>query len=133
MVRSPRLRQLPSFRLVNVVHRQPRDHDYGMCDFDVVERRTEAASSFVSRLTKLQLCCRKMSSTSYRTLEMTEYVIREVGFHQWLVFADRKSIAFCADENEAVRVMTEHSARSRRSRDPADIAPEPPVGAVART
>jgi hypothetical protein len=41
---------------------------------------------------------------------MTEYVITEVGRHQWLVFADRQSIAFCASENEAVMVMTEHNA-----------------------
>ena len=47
---------------------------------------------------------------------MTEYVITEVGHHQWLVFADRQSIAFCADENAAVKAMTEHSARNRRSR-----------------
>jgi len=26
--------------------------------------------------------------------EMTEYVIKEVGRHQWLVFADRQSIAY---------------------------------------
>jgi hypothetical protein len=51
---------------------------------------------------------------------MTEYVITEVGRHQWLVFADRQSIAFCADENEAVKAMTEHSARNRRSRGSAD-------------
>jgi len=55
---------------------------------------------------------------------MTEYVITEVGHHQWLVFADRQSIAFCADENEAVKAMTEHSARNRRSREPADSSPE---------
>jgi hypothetical protein len=48
---------------------------------------------------------------------MTEYVITEVGHHQWLVFADRQSIAFCADENEAMKSMTEHSARNRRSRE----------------
>ena len=48
---------------------------------------------------------------------MTEYSIREVGRHQWLVFADRQSIALCASENEAEKVMTEHSANSRRSRD----------------
>ena len=47
---------------------------------------------------------------------MTEYVITEVGRHQWLVFADRQGIAFCASENEAVTVMNEHSARSSRSR-----------------
>jgi hypothetical protein len=51
---------------------------------------------------------------------MTEYVITEVGHHQWLVFADRQSIAFCADENEAVKAMTEHSALYRRSREPTD-------------
>ena len=55
---------------------------------------------------------------------MTEYVIAEVGHHQWLVFADRQSIAFCADENEAMKAMTEHSARNRRSRESADNAPE---------
>ena len=46
--------------------------------------------------------------------EMTEYVIKEIGPHQWLVFADRKSIALCAEEIEAVKAMTEHSVRSRR-------------------
>jgi hypothetical protein len=55
---------------------------------------------------------------------MTEYVITEVGHHQWLVFADRQSIAFCADENEAVKAMTEHSARNHRSRESADNSPE---------
>lgn len=55
---------------------------------------------------------------------MAEYVITEVGHHQWLVFADRQSIAFCADENEAVKAMTEHSARNRRSHEPADNSPE---------
>jgi len=56
--------------------------------------------------------------------EMTEYVITEVGHHQWLVFADRQSIAFCADENEAMKAMTAHSARNRRSRESADNSPE---------
>jgi hypothetical protein len=51
---------------------------------------------------------------------MTEYVITEVGHHQWLVFADRQSIAFCADENEAVKAMTKHSALNRRSRESTD-------------
>ena len=55
---------------------------------------------------------------------MTEYVVTEVGHHQWLVFADRQSIAFCADENEAMKAMTEHSARNRRSRKSADNSPE---------
>ena len=40
---------------------------------------------------------------------MTEYVLREVGRHQWLVFADRQSIALWASENEAVTAMTEHA------------------------
>jgi hypothetical protein len=49
------------------------------------------------------------------------------------VFADRQSIAFCADENEAVKAMTEHSARNRRSREPADNSSEqsPPREAAA--
>ncbi|WP_316399139.1 hypothetical protein [Bradyrhizobium sp. 33ap4] len=54
---------------------------------------------------------------------MTEYVIREVGLRQWLVFADRRSIAFCADEDEAVKAMTEHSARRRRPLKTMEIAP----------
>ena len=67
-----------------------------------------------------QRCWRKMQSTRCRTLEMTEYVIREIGLHQWLVFADRQSVAFCTDENEAVKAMSEHSARHRQSRASAD-------------
>jgi hypothetical protein len=31
------------------------------------------------------------------------------------VFADRQSVAFCTDENEAVKAMSEHSARQRQS------------------
>jgi hypothetical protein len=38
--------------------------------------------------------------------EMTEYVIKEVGRHQWLVFADRQSIAVCADENSETYYRT---------------------------
>jgi hypothetical protein len=45
---------------------------------------------------------------------MAEYVITEVGRYQWLVFADRQSIAFCAAENEAAKAVAEHSARNRR-------------------
>jgi hypothetical protein len=60
---------------------------------------------------------------------MTEYVIREVDLHHWLVFADRKCIASCADENQAVRAMNEHSARNRRSHSTATTPAEsPPVG-----
>jgi hypothetical protein len=54
---------------------------------------------------------------------MTEYAITEVGHHQWLAFADQQSIAFCADKNKAVKAMTEHSARNRRSRESADNSP----------
>jgi hypothetical protein len=42
---------------------------------------------------------------------MTEYIIREVGLHQWLLFADRESLALCTTENEAVNLMMEDSAR----------------------
>ncbi|WP_156928033.1 hypothetical protein [Bradyrhizobium sp. Tv2a-2] len=48
---------------------------------------------------------------------MTEYVIREVALHQWLVFADRKCIACCADENGAEKAMIEHSQRGRQLLD----------------
>ena len=42
---------------------------------------------------------------------MTEYIIREVALHQWLLFADRESLALCTTENEAVNLMMEDSAR----------------------
>jgi hypothetical protein len=42
------------------------------------------------------------------------------------VFADRQCIASCADENEAVKAMTEHSARKAK---PAGL----PAGSLART
>jgi hypothetical protein len=62
---------------------------------------------------------------------MTEYVIKEIGPHQWLVFADRQSIALCADEIEAVKAMTEHSVRSRRPGNTIDCCPEQkPAGDV---
>jgi hypothetical protein len=57
-------------------------------------------------------------------VEMTEYVIKEIGPHQWLVFADRQSIALCADENVAVKAMTEHSTRYRQSGNSVDCCPE---------
>ena len=46
---------------------------------------------------------------------MTEYVIREVSLQQWLVFADRKCIASCADEVGAEKAMTEHSLRPKEA------------------
>ena len=60
--------------------------------------------------------------------EMTEYVIKEVACHQWLVFADRQSIAVCADENEALKLITEHSAsRSHNSADDNWAEQNPPA------
>jgi hypothetical protein len=50
-------------------------------------------------LTNMKGCWRNVSLTRLGA-EMTEYVIRKIGRHQWLVFADRQSIALCADENE---------------------------------
>ena len=55
---------------------------------------------------------------------MTEYVIREVGPRQWLVFADRRCIASCADEVRAEKAMMEHSARGRRRPEPTIMAPD---------
>jgi hypothetical protein len=54
---------------------------------------------------------------------MTEYVITQASLHQWLVFADRRCIASCADEASAEKAMTEHSARGRRPAEPANMAP----------
>jgi hypothetical protein len=55
---------------------------------------------------------------------MTEYVIKEIGLHQWLVFADRQSIALCADEIAAVKAMTEHSVRNRQLGNSVNCCPE---------
>jgi hypothetical protein len=48
---------------------------------------------------------------------MTEYTVKEIG-HQWIVYADRRSIATCADETSALKLMAGDSAangaRSRR-------------------
>jgi hypothetical protein len=74
-----------------------------------------------------QHCRGKLRQLAAGTLEMTEYVINQVGLHQWLVFADRQSIAFCASETEAVKVMTEHSARTKRSRDSDRTDKNPPA------
>jgi hypothetical protein len=40
---------------------------------------------------------------------MTEYTVKEIG-HQWMVYADRKSIAACADEASALKLIIEDSA-----------------------
>jgi len=40
---------------------------------------------------------------------MTEYTVKEIG-HQWIVYADRLSIAACADEASALKLIAEDSA-----------------------
>lgn len=71
-----------------------------------------------SRLTDRQCSGRKLIQLNAGRSQMTEYVIREVGLHQWLVFADRICVACCTDEQAASRAMTEHSARRPRLRSP---------------
>jgi hypothetical protein len=63
---------------------------------------------------------------------MTEYVIKEIG-HQWIVYADRLSIGACANETEAVQLITEDSGAKARTRNYADhksgnIIKQNPVG-----
>lgn len=72
-----------------------------------------------------QRCCIKLRQLTTGTLAMTEYVITEVSLHQWLVFADRKCIASCADEVGAEKAMREHSARGRRLPEPMSMGPAP--------
>lgn len=72
-----------------------------------------------------QRCRIKLCQLTTGTLAMTEYVITEVSLHQWLVFADRKCIASCADEVGAEKAMREHSARGRRSPEPMSMGPAP--------
>jgi hypothetical protein len=43
---------------------------------------------------------------------MTEYTVKEIG-HQWIVYADRLSIAACADEASALKLIAEDSAANR--------------------
>jgi hypothetical protein len=46
---------------------------------------------------------------------MTEYTIKEIG-HQWMVYADRLSIAACADEASALKLIAEDSAAKSLAR-----------------
>jgi hypothetical protein len=46
---------------------------------------------------------------------MTEYAVKEIG-HQWIVYADRQSIACCADEASALKLIAEDSAASSTTR-----------------
>jgi hypothetical protein len=48
---------------------------------------------------------------------MTEYVVKEIG-RQWIVYADRVSIAACADEESALVLIAEHSATKKAVRKP---------------
>ena len=47
--------------------------------------------------------------------EMTEYSVKEIG-HQWIVYADRLSIAACDDEASALKLIAEDSAANRATR-----------------
>ena len=47
--------------------------------------------------------------------EMTEYSVKEIG-HQWIVYADRLSIAACADEDSALKLIAEDSAANGATR-----------------
>jgi hypothetical protein len=47
---------------------------------------------------------------------MTEYTVKEIG-RQWIVYADRLSIAACADEASALKLMAEDSAASSATRN----------------
>jgi hypothetical protein len=46
---------------------------------------------------------------------MTEYTVKEIG-HQWIVYADRLSIAACADEASALKLIAEDSAANCATR-----------------
>jgi len=46
---------------------------------------------------------------------MTEYTVKEIG-HQWIVYADRLSIAACADEASALKLIAEDSAANDATR-----------------
>jgi hypothetical protein len=46
---------------------------------------------------------------------MTEYTVKEIGY-QWIVYADRLSIAACADEASALKLIAEDSAANAATR-----------------
>jgi hypothetical protein len=46
---------------------------------------------------------------------MTEYTVKEIG-QQWIVYADRLSIAACADEASALKLIAEDSAAKDATR-----------------
>jgi hypothetical protein len=59
---------------------------------------------------------------------MTEYVVKEIG-RLWIVYADRVSIATCADEDSAVRLIAEDSAAKNiiRKSTALDVSENPPA------
>jgi hypothetical protein len=59
---------------------------------------------------------------------MTEYVVKEIG-RLWIVYADRVSIAACADEDSAVRLIAEDSAAKNiiRKSTALDVSENPPA------
>jgi hypothetical protein len=46
---------------------------------------------------------------------MTEYTVKEIG-HQWTVYADRQTIASCADQASALKLIAEDSAANGATR-----------------
>ena len=59
---------------------------------------------------------------------MTEYVVKEIG-RQWIVYADRVSIAACADEESAIKLIIEDSAAKNATRRSTafDVGENPPA------
>jgi hypothetical protein len=51
---------------------------------------------------------------------MTEYVVKEIG-RQWIVYADRVSIAACTDEESALALITKHSVTKKAIREPTGL------------
>lgn len=54
---------------------------------------------------------------------MTEYVVKAVSKSLWIIFADRRSIGACADENQALKLMMDHSAVQNTLSHPLDANP----------
>jgi hypothetical protein len=56
---------------------------------------------------------------------MTEYTVKEIG-HQWIVYADRQSIATFADEASALKLIAEDSAVNSATRKSTNRASKNP-------
>ena len=57
----------------------------------------------------------RLGVSQWWALAMTEYVVKEIG-HQWIVYADRLSIGACADEDSALKLISEDSAANGATR-----------------